>query len=361
MSSKNVIDLRKGVAKAPPVQQQTIRFVPVAQAPRLKSARNVRVSPVRARRQRTRYIILGIVAFLIALAVYGVSWVSYLPQYNLSSVTIVGTQAIPTTDVYNYVKALLNTPGHPFLSRNNIFLYNPTTLKDSIVSNFSRISSATISRSSPFATNLTVTVVERQSFAIWCSDDAHTDCYQMDSTGFIFAQNSPPDTANASSTDATSSPSSSESFHPPMYIFQGGLGFATSTNATSTDPSDSILGATTTQPVAMSSVTPTNPIGQMFVGAHMPGIVALLKNLSQAGFKPTGATVENDQDFWVPFVDGFYIKASFGENPGKIVSNLQLVLSSDALTGKESELQYVDLRFGDRVYYKLQGVVQMQH
>jgi hypothetical protein len=40
---------------------------------------------------------------------------------------------------------------------------------------------------------------------------------------------------------------------------------------------------------------------------------------------------------------------------------LQLVLSSDALTGKESELQYVDLRFGDRVYYKLQGVVQMQH
>jgi hypothetical protein len=34
---------------------------------------------------------------------------------------------------------------------------------------------------------------------------------------------------------------------------------------------------------------------------------------------------------------------------------LELVLSSDALQGKEGQLEYIDLRFGDRVYYKLRG------
>ena len=69
-------------------------------------------------------------------------------------------------------------------------------------------------------------------------------------------------------------------------------------------------------------------------GRPMPGILALLQMLGQAGYTPTGATVENAQDFWVPLTQGFYIKASFGEDPENIVSNLQLVLSSDSLAGK---------------------------
>ena len=38
-----------------------------------------------------------------------------------------------------------------------------------------------------------------------------------------------------------------------------------------------------------------------------------------------------------------------------MVRNLQLVLSSNPLNGKASDLQYIDLRFGNRVYYKLKG------
>lgn len=379
MSSKNVIDLRNAAAKPAPVQQQPIRFMPEPQAPRLQSARSARISPIRARRRRGRYIVFGILVFVIALAVYGVSWASYLPRYNIGTVTIVGTQAVPSSDVYAYVESLLQTPGHPFLSRDNIFLYNPKVLQNAIVANFPRISSATVSRASPFSTAVTVTVTERQPYALWCSDDTHTDCYQMDDTGFIFAQ-APAGTMQASqasteasstdSADSTSTPqvatstavsdqSSGDSSQPLQYIFEGGLGFATSTSATSATSTDSAADASSTQP-ALVSITPANPIGQTFVGAHMPGIVALLQNLTQGGFNPTGATVENDQDFWVPLTQGFYIKASFGEDPESIVSNLQLVLSSDALNGKESQLQYVDLRFGDRVYYKLQGASETQ-
>ena len=81
----------------------------------------------------------------------------------------------------------------------------------------------------------------------------------------------------------------------------------------------------------------------------------LLTELGQAGFTPLGVTVESDTDFSVPLREGFALKASFGESPDELVKNFQLVLASDALQGKESQLEYVDLRFGDRVYYKLLG------
>jgi hypothetical protein len=386
MSSKNVIDLRKGAAKAPP-QQRELRLTPSRSAPRLQSQRGARVSPIRVRRRRARYIILGVIVFLIALITYGVSWASYLPRYNVGTVTIVGTDQVPSADVYNYVESLLHTSGHPFLSRDNIFLYNQKALQREIVGNFPRIASASISRASLFATAITVTVTERQPYALWClpaqtgTDNSMSDCYQMDETGFIFAQalasaipaapivattsTSSSSSGQASSlqaatsTPAASSTQQSQSIsQSQQYVFEGGLGLGTSTDATSSNPS----GQASTSQAAVQ-----NPIGQTFVGAHMPGIVALLQMLGQAGFSPSGATVENAQDFWVPLKpglpaggQGFYIKASFGEDPGSIVSNLALVLSSDALAGKESQLQYVDLRFGDRVYYKLQGAAEAQ-
>jgi hypothetical protein len=99
----------------------------------------------------------------------------------------------------------------------------------------------------------------------------------------------------------------------------------------------------------------TSPIGHVYASAHFPGILALLRYLGQAGITAQGATIIDDRDFTVLLAEGFYLKASFGEDASALAGNLKLVLSSDALKGKESKLEYVDLRFGNRIYYKLQG------
>ena len=73
--------------------------------------------------------------------------------------------------------------------------------------------------------------------------------------------------------------------------------------------------------------------------------------------------MQNEQDFETRLsalsgsekTGGFAVRASFGNDGEAVVKNLQLVLSSDVLRGRESELEYVDLRFGNRVYYKLKG------
>jgi len=306
MSAKNIVDLRgaktKGAA-APKPHPVQVRPVSVPTRADIR-----RASPTRARRRKKRLILATITVVLIGAIAFAISYVSYLPRFSIATIDVVGTQTVPADFVKTYVESELFTAHHPYLSPYNIFLYHRVGLQNEIVGYFPRIKSAAISRDSLLSTHLTVTITEREPFARWCN--TLSDCFEMDPSGYIFAQ-APESTSTVAYTT--------------NYVFFGAVS------------------------------TSSSPITQTFVGAHVPGIVALLKSLETAGFKPTGATVIGGQDFTVHLVDGFDIKASFGEDSSGLVSNLKLILNSDSLNGKESDLEYVDLRFGDRVYYKLSG------
>ena len=311
MSAKNIIDLRGGKPqsaapsnKPRPTPSRPIP-VPVKKDFKLDARR---ASPLRARRQKIRLVSVLLLVALVGALIYAVSYVSYLPRYTVNTIDVTGAITVPPAMVQEYIQSQLFTGAHPFLSPANIFLYHRVGLQNETVGYFPRIKSVTISRDSLFSTTLHVAVVERDAYAQWCA--SVTDCYEMDPSGFVFAQ-----APEATSTVA----------YTTSYVFGGGMS------------------------------TSTNPIGTSFVSAHVPGIVALLKQLSEAGFHPLGATVLSDQDFAVQLTEGFAVKASFGEDATSLVHNLQLVLSSTALNGKADQIEYIDLRFGDRVYFKLKG------
>ena len=313
MSSGKIVDLRgKGGRKSPPEGQRPL-FSTRPPEPR-------RAMPLRARRRRWLALKIFAVVLVIAGAVWGVSYASYLPQFSVQTINISGAENVPADLIQSYALTILDDGSHHFISRDNIFIYPRAVLERDIVGYFPRINSASVSRPDYFSTTLDIQVTERQPYALWCDDSG--SCYQMDSGGFIFAE------ASASSTPDSARPQTS-------YIFKGGL----------SDPEAS----------STPGSIPSSPIGESYVPAHLPGIVALLKYLGQSGFNPEGVTVESDQDFSIPLTEGFFLKASFGEDAETLTHNLQLVLAPDALQGKEAELEYVDLRFGDRVYYKLNG------
>jgi cell division septal protein FtsQ len=310
----SVIDLRPGKRAARPTAGQQRIF-----APRPSREPSRRPLPLRAKRRRMRALIAFVIFLLLAVAAWGVHWASYLPRFSISSISVAGTDSVPANLVRDYAQSILDDGSYHFLSRDDMFVYPRAVLERAIVGFFPRISSASVSRDSLFSNALTITVRERQQFALWCTDDTHAYCYAMDGGGFIFAQ------APAVSASSTT-----------QYIFEGGI--ATSTSSTGSGQA--------------------SPIGQSFVPAHLPGIVALLTELGQSGFAPQGASINSDQDFSVALSGGFMLKASFGEDADTLAKNLQLVLSSDPLQGKEDQLEYIDLRFGDRVYYKLKGAAE---
>jgi cell division septal protein FtsQ len=256
--------------------------------------------------------VIAAVVLLIVLAslVWGMSWVSYLPQFSIDSVSISGAEQIPQPLIQNYVESILHDGSHRMFSRSNIVLYPRSVIEEAVESFFPRIKSAKISRESLLATAITVAVEERKPFAQWCE----ARCYIMDEGGFIFAE--------ASNATTLSIPTT-------HYVFRGGI------------------------------ASSTHPIGQRFALAHLPGILVLLELLGQAGFNPEGGSIDNDQDFLIPFAEGFTLKVSFGQDANTLTKNLQLVLSSEPLKGKESQLEYIDLRFDNRVYYKLRGETEL--
>ena len=292
-----VIDLRKwhGGLRA---SAQT-RAVP---APRPKM-------PLRARRMRVRALLALVFAAAAAASVWGVSALSYSPKLAINSIAVLGVKEVPVPLVRAYVETKLYDGANPLLSRGSIFLYPRTKIEKGISEYFPRISTADVSRAGLLAQALTVTIEERYPFALWCSGAALPsasldDCYLMDGGGFVFAP-------------ATTSPANS------YLIFGGGLSASTS------------------------------PIGRKFLPAHLSGVLELDKLLRQAGFAPEGAYAENEQDFSVKFKEGFVLRALFSTDANELVQNLQLALSSDSLRGKEDKLEYIDLRFGNRLYYKV--------
>lgn len=296
MSSKRTIDLRK---KKPGIYRE---LFPLPTLSRKSSSSGGRKSPLRAKRRRTRVLIgLSILTFGVA-ATWGVGYMTYLPRFAVQTVEVSGADDIRANVLRAYVEAELFDGSNALFSRENIFLYPRRSLEEGIQKYFPRIHSVSISRQSLFAQAIQVTVEERGPKAKWCQGES---CYLMDDTGYIFAPETTP------STD--------------LYIVRGSL------------PSEG------------------SPVGQRFLQDHLSDTFALLESLKRSGFTPKEVAVESGKDFSITLEQGFVLKVSFDEDPERIAHNLELVLSSDALRGREWDLEYLDLRFGNRVYYKFEG------
>ncbi len=263
-------------------------------------------SPERLGARRRRLRMIGVLATIVALvaAAYGASWASYLPKFSVQDIRVTGANEVSTNLLHAYIETKLHDGQYAFFSRSNIFLYPRNAIERAIVEYFPRIKSAKVSRESLLATAITVSIEERGTFAKWCNKE---ECYFLGENGFIFAPSTP--------VAPTLSP----------YLFRGGISSTTSA------------------------------IGQQYLPGNFAGVLALLERLGQTGFSPSEVVAKDDQDFSIRLQEGFEIRVSYGADVGALVKNLELILTSEPLKGSKDELEYVDLRFGNRVYYKFKG------
>lgn len=275
---------------------------------------------LRAQRLRLRVLVALLTITLLGAAAYGLSYTSYLPRFSVQDVVVRGAHEVRENLVRAYVGTMLYDGTRSFFSRGNIFFYPRAEIETAVKEYFPRVQSVQISRESLLATAILVSVKEREAFARWCTtnetdftNESFESCYVMDRSGLLFAP------MGASSADLATS-----------YIFRGGL-LSTST-----------------------------PLGQAYLPGAFAGVSALLERLGQAGFTARSVSAEGERDFSIMLAQGFELRASFGSDIGALVKNLELVLSSETLRGKEDQLEYIDLRFGNRVYYKLKGQDQVE-
>jgi cell division septal protein FtsQ len=249
----------------------------------------------------------------LLLAGYGVSYASYMPQFSVQSFEIQGAKHLEPEMLRAHAESVVFDGNSRLFSRANVFLYPKAEIAASLMQKFPRIESIEVARGSVSSTNIIISIQEREAYARWCAaneleiEEFETACYTMDKGGYMFAP------ADATSTTSVS-----------PYVFHGALSATTSV------------------------------VGQTYLPGKLSSLLALLDRLAQGGFTPREVFVEGE-DFSVALGQGFELRASFGANVAELVRDLDLVLTSDSLRDKQYQLEYVDLRFGNKVYYKLKG------
>ncbi len=298
---QKIVDLR-------PTLTHSSRAADRPSAPKGKQPAPKKLVPLKTRRRRLRIIIgvAGVVVF--ALLLYGVHWSSYQQAMRINDISVRGAMLQDPTEVVAFTKGQLVEQNAQFIARDNIFAYPKEELRAGIMRTFPRLKSVRIGRGGMFGTTLIVNVDERSPYAIWCTGTEPRSCYVFDDNGLIFA-------------------SAERAGKPEMpYLFFGGL-------ASSTDP-----------------------VGSIFLPDTLQGVQDLLQRMREARFIPVNVHVLDEQDYTIDLTNGFTIKASFGQDIDTIVHNLELVSVAPALRGKEATLEYIDLRFGNRVYYKFKNI-----
>ena len=261
---------------------------------------------MRVRRRQRRLAFSVAFAVLLAVLAYAVHWVSYLPSYTIQRIEVTGVSTLEPQQIETQVREALGKDGG-YISSRNLFWYDARAIEKTLEADVYHVARASVSRESALSTTLRVAIDERAPFARWCA--AENDCYLIDETGFIFEH------LAASTTRDYVEP----------FIFSGGVASTTET------------------------------LGAYVAPARFPSALAILRALGQAGYAPLRAEIDSDTDFSVLFEGGFRLYVSFGTEPPTLVRNLKLIFASDPLKERLADLEYIDLRFGNRIFYKLKG------
>ncbi len=305
-SGRHILDFSK---KGPSRGKARGQMMPLFDGPPKKEAPKSRPERLRVKRRRQRIFIGSLIALAILGSIGGIGALSHLEQLTINSIEVRGVAALQPETLVASVRAGLASEGFRLFAKDNMFLYPKRVIEATLARDFPRIKHVELSRNALLAQAVIVDVKEREAYAKWCTG-AITEarrssdrCYLIDSAGFVFAE---------AARDATAVP----------YEFRGGL------------------------------ANDHSPIGQWFLRGKLAEAVALMGRLAAAGHAPNGFGVESDRSLAVDLGTGPILYAPFGEDPDALVRTLETALKAESLEGRIGTLQYIDLRFGNRVYYK---------
>lgn len=271
---------------------------------RVRPGRDPRsVVPQRVRlseRRRKRRLILGGVILVVLLVLFGVAlYVMRLPAFTIQVIEVRGMEAVSEANIRSYVESQLDDDRFHLVPKRMIFTYPEAEIQAGLRSEFPRLDTVAIRRPFFFSTAVRIEVTERTPYALWCADV----CYFLDATGFVYA---------------------------PAEVPEGYI-------------------------IVRGGITEPNPIGSSLTPTHIPQMRDLLGLLPLEGFVPRVFTLSSDTEFEIELEDGLRLRGSFDLSNDAMVGNLLAALDAETLKERRTEIDYIDLRFGNRVYYKFRG------
>lgn len=236
----------------------------------------------------------------------GIVYIARLDNFTVSNILVEGEKVIETSDVIGVTKDVLSG-SYVFLPRRNIFIYPKKELISSLEYSFPRIKNVTVKRVD--LNTLQIFLVEREPDALWCEGIPNNieKCFYVDEEGFIYSE------APFFSGDV-------------FFRYYGG------------------------------KINSSTPLRNYLVSSEW---IKELKNfnihLEDLMIKPRGVYLKDD-DFEILLANNSKLLLKYDDSLEESFSRLQSLFRGSEYSFVDSEgptFLYVDLRFGERVYYKL--------
>lgn len=278
-----------------------MRSKSVLDTPRLRELRQKRKIALRKR------VIIIIASFLCLFI--GMGLLSRMHQFSIQRIIISGNKIVDAQELESFTQDVLGGYYLWLYPKSNVMIYPTRELKREILDKFKRIEHVDMSVDAD--QNLYLSLRERGASYVWC--DTGSKCFFTDEYGYVFDE--------------------APYFSGPVYLkFTGGLD--------------------TTHPI----------IGQNVFSGVFHDIAIFAETISSLGLVATSVDIKSEQEIEISLTEYGDRVARVIFNPThdlqRMLENLKTALESEPLKGEleknRPNLVYIDLRFGNKVYYKFQ-------
>jgi len=281
--------------------------------------RNVLNSPglleLKKRRHKVFLNKILILLFGVLVIFFSLAYLSHLNRLNINEVEILGNKVLDTETLKIAVKEQITGKYLWLFPKTNIFLYPKNTIKNDLQDQFKRIKDINLTIKNTKI--LEISLTEREAKYTWCGDSAEArlsqnsenKCYFVDEDGYVFDE---------------------------APYFSGNIYFK-------------FYGTQTES---------------YFSKQNFKQLISFRDVLVGMGLKPIAMYVTNDGDIQVhlsstnPLSMEPKIILKADADFKNVAENLQAALDTEPLKSKfknkYSTLEYIDLRFGNKVYDKFQ-------
>ena len=257
---------------------------------------------------------------LVALVVLG-AFLAHRPEVIIRDISIQGTLALAEDDIRRAVNEEISGAYLRFFPRANSLLYPRKEIEERLLNTFPLLSSANVGFKNFHS--IDVVVEERKPAHLWCGEELPArrgtplECFFLDSDGIVFAR--------------------APLFSTGVYL--------------------SLYG-----PIAGGAVREGNvheaPLGFYFLTAQdFHFLVAFANAMKELGATPEKIFAMGDDDYDIILANGVSLLINQKHGIDSLVGNLEAALQTDKFTmedvaGERSRLEYIDVRFKNKVLYK---------
>ncbi len=236
------------------------------------------------------------VLFFLFIFLIGVYFFVFYPLFQIESVTVENLETIDKEAVENFVKKRTENK-ILFLSTRSTFLISGKRISEELLKDLPTIGNVVTRRT--FPDGLNVEIIERRPMAFWCKEKNREKCFFIDSEGVAFQR-----------TDKL----------------------------------------TTARPILVKGEDPGR-YNQVVTKDTLSLLFLIHKTVSKKNAEVSFFRMTSDDYVAAHTNEGFEIYFTLTDTE-KELENLKIILGKKLGEKERKDLKYIDLRFGDRVYYK---------